>query len=83
MANHAKPIPSPAPKQEPPPPEPPRIEWGQIQRVGDKFHLVRIVTQGNKIIEQHIGDGYGWRPVIEAEFQRWAVDHVLDREDAA
>lgn len=78
MANHAKPIPA-APKPQAPPP--PRIEWAQIAKVGDKYHLIRMVTQGDRIVEQHLDAGHGWRPVVEAEFQRWSVDHVLDRND--
>ncbi len=83
MANHAGRAaqvqqPQPPPKQTPPPP---RIEWGQIQRVGDMYHLVTMVTQGDKILEQRVGEGNTWRPVAEALFQRWACDAVLDRND--
>jgi hypothetical protein len=80
MANHLKPIPAPIPKPASPPP--PRIEWGQIVKVGDLYHLATMVTQGDRIIEQRLGTGNGWRPVIEAEFQRFAVEKVLDRNDS-
>lgn len=82
MANHAKQIP-PAQTQAPLTPEPPRIEWGQIQRVGNRYHLVTMITQGGKVLAQNVGEGHEWRPVVEAEFQRWAVDNVLDRNEAA
>ena len=79
MANHAKQI---TPTQPLLTPEPPEIEWGQIVKTDKGYHLATMRTRGQRIVAQDLGAPHAWRPVIEAEFQRWAVERVLDRNEA-
>ncbi len=74
MANHQKPIEL---------PEPPEIHWAQIVRTDRGWHLAEMTTKGNRVVSRELGPPESWRPVVEAQFQRWAVENALDRGDEA
>lgn len=81
MANHtarsAQPVPI-AKVQ----PEPPKLRWATIAKVGDfSYCLATMVTQGQKIIEQHT-EKPDARHIVEAQFQVWAALNILDRGES-
>lgn len=62
-------------------PDGPLLRWSTIAKVEGGYCLATMVTQGGRIVEQHLGKVEEHRPYVEDEYRIWNVMNVLDRGD--